>query len=463
MRTYFLLFILFVIATLTGCNGGDDISSENNRTTLQAFHDVTRVSFDGEASEWNEGDCLKVFVDGLDDVYTFNYDATSADNFVCDNLTMPAEQNDVYALYGIDESNIVVSDKTASVALVAATQTQSKAYPTAHIADYDILYGKALGVGRNNIQVAMAHTVAAIKINISNSLLDATEIKSVKVTAPEDVVLAGGHTINLSTDEITPNETAANNSVTLTFEESVTIAADGSCTAWIATAPFNLAEGDNLVIDITTMDDVVYRCTKTAMTKGISFGAGSIMSTDIVLGGNATLVESETPTDPNLPETIEVVVDPAAAGVMPNGFPTSAKDKVTEGEFVLAGYTFEFDSPVPFYLSDNNRIRFEAGITKTNIAMIKLPIVEGYKLESVTLASSDASGNRKYTFAITDSQGTAIPGGEACILYAENNLYDLTLPSTNTECYICISNTASNGNINPADLAYISLTYSKIS
>lgn len=455
MRTYFLLFILLVVATLTGCNGGDDISSENNRTTLQAFHDVTRVSFDGEASEWNEGDCLKVFVDGLDDVYTFNYDATSADNFVCDNLTMPAEQNDVYALYGIDESNIVVSDKTASVALAAATQTQGKAYPTAHIADYDILYGKALGVGRDNIQVAMAHTVAAVKINISNSLLDATEIKSVKVTAPEDVVLAGGHTINLSTDEITPNEAAANNSVTLTFEKSVTIAADGSCTAWIATAPFNLAEGDNLVIDITTMDDVVYRCTKTATIEGISFGAGSIMSTDIVLGRNAKIVIEDTPE-----ETMQIVIDFSNMDIFPKTFPKSKISKIKNGEYTIDGYDFTFNSSVPFYVQNNRMIRFN-GITSTKTASILLPRISGYVLDRVTLASVDINDNRDCYFAVLENLSDEITTENSQILTSEHHTYDVTLSGPDADCYVYIYHKMSNTGIY-ADLTYISLTYSKV-
>ena len=262
------------------------------------------------------------------------------------------------------------------------------------------------------------------------------------------------------TDEITlADNFEASNRVTLTFEDDIVLNAEDDIAAWIATAPFALEAGDELTIDITASDDEVYRCVKTIPESGAIFNAGCIMSTTIRLGEDAKLVKTNVPTESERPAEITIIADPTISGVMPSDFPKSTKDKVQNGDFVLAGYTFGFESPTPFYLSNNNRIRFESGITKTNIAMIKLPVIDGYKLTSVTLASISANSTRNYMFAITNIDKSEIIGGEAFKLTEIKHSYNLT---NNTECYIRISNTSTSVNTNPADLAYISLKYAKI-
>ena len=355
-----------------------------------------------------------------------------------------------------------MAELSATVNLGAAEQIQSAQEPTKHIAEYDVLYGKAESVKGNNIQIAMNHTIAAVKINLSNSLQDTPTIKSVTITAPEEVALAGEYVINPSSDEIAlANDTEAVNSVNLTFEEPVLLGTDG-CVAWIATAPVALVEGDNLVIDITTADGKLYRCTKQIPAAGVTFAAGSIMTTNITLGGNATFVEQDSPANPDLPATIEIVIDPKVEGVIHEDFPDNAKDKVQNGDFVFAGYTFGFNSPVPFYLSSNKRIRFEPGITNSSVAMIKLPIIEGYKLTSVTLAAIEDHHLRNYMFAITDANGTEIKGGDAYKLSGDKHLYPLEGTELDTSYYIRISNTSLNGSKSTVDISYISLVYSNV-
>ena len=179
------------------------------------------------------------------------------------------------------------------------------------------------------------------------------------------------------------------------------------------------------------------------------------MSTDITLGGNATLV------GPELPATVEIVIDPTNADTMAN-FPTEA-NKTNSGTFTLAEYDFVFDSPSKFYLSDNGRIRFDSGITSTKNAMIKLPVIPNYKLSQVVMASIPNNSTRhNYLFSITDSQKSVITGGAAYKLGGSKYTYNLTLPANNTECYICISNTSVEANINPANISYISLLYTKV-
>ena len=457
MRKNLLFGLLFFIAISAGCNRNDTIT-DSSRVVLEAYQSSSRVSFDGVKSSWEDGDCLNVVVDGLEGVHLFGYDAATESKFVCDNLVMPAEQCDVYAYYGVESADINLADKTAVATLGAAEQMQNIQTPMAHIAEYDVLYGKADSADSRNIQIAMNHTIAAVKINLDSSLQDVVTIKSITVTAPEGVVLAGNYVINPSTDEITlADNVKVANSINLTFEEPILLGADGYV-AWLATAPFALAEGESLVIDIATADDEIYRCTKQMPTEGASFNAGRIMTTDITLGGNATLVEPEVPA---LPATVEIEVDPTKEGIFVD-FPTE-KSKTNSGSFMLAGYEFVFDSPAKFYLTDNGRIRFDSGITSTKKAMIKLPVIPNYKLTKVVMASIDKnSTNHNYLFAITDAQKSIISGGEEYKLNGSKYTYDLTLPADDTECYICISNTSSAGNNNPANISYLSLVYSKI-
>ena len=459
MRKNLLFGLLFFIAISAGCNRNDTIT-DSSRVVLEAYQSSSRVSFDGVKSSWEDGDCLNVIVDGLEGVHLFGYDAATESKFVCDNLVMPAEQCDVYAYYGVESADINLADKTAEATLGAAEQTQKIQTPMAHIAEYDVLYGKAESADSRNIQIAMNHTIAAVKINLDSSLQDVVTIKSITVTAPEGVALGGNYVINPSTDEITLADNAeVANSINLTFEEPILLGADGFV-AWLATAPFALAEGESLVIDIATADDEIYRCTKQMPTEGASFNAGRIMTTNITLGGNATLVEPEAPA---LPATVEIEVDPSKEGVFED-FPTE-NSKANSGSFMLAGYKYEFvfDSPAKFYLSDNGRIRFDSGITSTKNAMIKLPVIPNYKLTKVVMASiSNNSTKHNYLFAITNSQKSVITGGAAYKLGSGKYTYNLTLPANNTECYICISNTSSSGNTNPANISYLSLVYSKI-
>ena len=461
MKRNLLFTLLLFVAIFTGCNHNEDIVVEHSRVTLEASHNsATRVTFDGQKSTWEDGDCLSVVIDGLEGVYAFNYDATTGSKFGCDNLTMPADQNDVYAFYGVADENIDVANKTATVKLGAAEQTQGTQTPAAHIAEYDVLYGKAESANRNNIQIAMNHTIAAVKINIANSLQDAPTIKSVTITAPEEVALAGEYVLNPSTDEITlADDAEAVNSVNLTFEEPVLLGSDG-CVAWIATAPVALVEGDNLVIDITTVDDKVYRCTKQIPADGVSFGAGRIMSTNITIGGsNASLVEPE----PDLPATIEIVIDPEAGITLPENFPTANKDNVKRGKYNFGGYEFSFDSSVPFYYNASKSsldvIRFD-GITKTKTASILLPRIDGYVLNKVVLASIDDNRTlRSCCFAVLGSLSDEITTKNSQILTSKHTEFEVS--SSNTDCYIYVFHKNSDTG-KKADISYISLSYSKI-
>jgi len=444
-----------------GCSHDTTQSSNNDYVTLTVHHNTTtRVDFDGYHSTWSDGDYLNVVVDGIDDICVFNYNAMTEGDFVCSNLVLPSSENDFYAFYGVSADDIDIENKTATVTLGSPTQVQSKESAMSHIAQYDILYGKSLGVN-NSIDISMNHSVVAIKFNMINSLQETVTIKGVSVTVSEGIVLSGTHSINLLDDEIIYAAEDGSNSVQLLFEEPILLEADGTHTAWIAASPFELADGDTITVDITTTDDEVYSCTKTVSAEGLVFAAGSVMSTSVGLGDNCQLVKPDVPSEPELPSEITITVDPTVDGVIPSDFPTSVEDKVTNGEFLLSGYTFGFESEVPLYCTTSNRIRFE-GITSTKTASILLPRIDGYILDKVTLASIDENKNRGYRFAVLETiSEDNITTENYEILTSKPTTFDVTLSGPNSNCYIYVYHKTSNAN-KYADLTYIQLHYKKI-
>lgn len=453
------LFLLLFIAAMVGCQHADDSAVMHEYVTLKAHHGaVTRVVFDGEKSEWSEGDNLSILVEGLDDIYKFNYDTSSDNNFICDNLILPATENDIYAFYGVHPTCINVAERVTTIDLSAAIQFQDTQKPTSHIAEYDVLYGKALVVAKNNISIAMEHTIVAVKVNITNSLPESKMVESITFSVPENVALYGNYNINLSMDTMDAISLEGNNSVQLTFDEPQLLEDDDVFVAWIATVPFALVEGDVLTIDITTVDDEVYRCTKNISDAGVVFNAGTIMTTDITLGGNASIVEPDAPAEPELLQEINIEINPAVTGVIPDDFPKSVKANVKSGEFLLNGYNFVFESEVPFYCTGSGRIRFE-GITSAKTASILLPHIGGYVLSKVTLASIDDNRNRGYRFAVLENLSDDITVDNYEILTSKHEEFNVNLSGSDSDCYVYVYHNKSSIANKYADLAYISLTY----
>ena len=460
-----LVYILLLsIAIFSGCTNVEDVIIDDNIVTIYAYHNQTsRVSFDGQTSKWEDNDVLNVIVDGLDAIYPFNY--TSDNKFVCNSLTLPADQNNLYAFSGVNPDNINISTKTASVVLGATAQVQDNQKPTAHIAGYDILYGAASNVGKDNILIEMNHTIAVLKINITNGLQNTQTIKSVTITTP-DAKLTGNYNISPAADnKISKSSDSGSNSVTLTFDNVALSNTDTPFTAWIAVAPFTLANGDEMAIDITTSDDNVYRCVKTFDNKGKTFAAGSIMSTSIALGDNASLVPANQAENINIEINKNTTID---------GFPTTKMQNITSARYNIGGYSFYFESPTPFYKTDSGiefppvqvKNNMYTGVTDDTPARIKLPIIYGYRLSSVTMASTESNGtNRKFKFLVVDSNDKLIIDeeykDENVILNNIDKTFTLTKTNDAAAYYIkiCRSNVYKEA---PAVLKKLSLTYTKV-
>jgi hypothetical protein len=186
------------------------------------------------------------------------------------------------------------------------------------------------------------------------------------------------------------------------------------------------------------------------------------MTTNITLGGNATLVEQDSPANPDMPATIEIVIDPEAGITWPEDFPTANKDNIKRGKYNFSGYEFSFDSSVPFYYNASKSsldvIRFD-GITNTKTASILLPRIDGYILDKVKLSSIDENRTRGCRFAVLGSLSDEITTDNSQILTSKHTEFEV--PSSYEDCYIYVFHKTSNTG-KYADLTYLSLTYAKI-
>lgn len=457
-----IFYLLSACASLS-CSNLDDVTPELSRVKLRAMHDsATRVSFDGSTSKWEDGDNINVVLDRLNKIYNFTYEASSEDYFYCDNI--PVEDGDnIYAFYGVPSSSINTAQNNALVALTPSDQNQDITSPISHISEYDVLYGKAVNIDTDNISVSMNHTIAAVKINITNALPNTCNVSSITLTAPDNVILAGSYVINAASNSQTHSASANDsNIVSVSLSDDIQMANGSSYTVWAAVTPFTLNPDEKLIIDVTTDDSKTYRCEKTIGSSGLDFCAGSVMSTQIVLGNNATLVA------PTVKEDIFIKMDFDGGGILPDGFPNSDKKGITSGTYEICGYDFEFNSPSIFFSNKNDtsyRIRFASGIKKDNPATIKLPYIEGYKLSEVTMSSTDnnKTQSRNYRFSVINSDGTVIPDNDpddkensGIILSSTKETYTMN-DATGKDWYVRISHESSDAR--HVDLSYLSLKY----
>jgi hypothetical protein len=448
MKKIFTITLLLCLLMCVGCAEDYTITADNSSATLKAIlPSSSRTLFDGNSTIWQTGDILSVVADNDNTPHTFTY--LAEDTFSSATASFD-DANTIYALYAA-ETNATIDgeDHTASVRLGAALQSADINSPAAHIADYDVLYGCA-DVVASGVEVAMHHSVAAIEINLTNDTAKSLDIKSITLTAPEDVWLVRQHTIDLAAGLITPvDDTEKSNSIELTFPNDAlqTIAAADQATMWIATAPFELEAEDVLVVEVATSDGVTYRCEK-KMTEAKEFGAGSIMSTNIALEQNAN--------------QITIAWDLSSADSMPNNFPiykSGESNNTKAGSFSLGAYDFVFSSEVAFYYYDGstNYIRF-VGVKNSLTAEITLPKIDGYKLSSVAMASVTDNTSRGCTFTITD--GGASAGDDFSKRLNQNvTTFDTSGFTSSNNHTIVVAGTQNSAK--NADLTHLTLCYSK--
>lgn len=375
------LVLISIIVFNIACEKQQDFDSKAKikGLTIKASDSPTvRTSFDSSKTQWSNEDMLNVHISGGD------YETPQSKIFTLSNSEQAEFTNpDVelstgteYNFHAIYPSSAAIDSSTKSVSLNigAATQIQDRTLPTAHIAALDPLYGHCTATPEA-VSIPMKHTAALFKLNIQNATENEITVKSVKITAPTGVAIAGMHTVNLETGTITPSATDGDTSrtIVLTLNTPATIAQNGNFTAWIAAAPFVIAKGGSLLFTVTDNNDNQYDIIK-SFADGHTFASGKIASTTLEINAENKVTTGQEK---------EVTLDFTVAG---NLSPSSNSETPVTDLLYKSGIYIS-------YIHATNKCYYDteygAGlllnvIKDDNFATITLPQLSGYKIKKIT-------------------------------------------------------------------------------
>ena len=395
-----LIYILLSVAFLFSSCAKDDDNIKQGRTIIlraNSASDTPRATFEDSQTKWVDGDNLAViFVDKEGSKsygpYQFTHQGENNEgSFRCDGVSVgEAESYNVYALH---EPNVTVAGSEAKINIGADIQTQIGA-SSAHVAQFDPLYGVAEVADLNNISLSMAHMASVISFTLRNDMEADMTLESATITTSEsDVVLAKRVDFNLVTGEMKGAETTRK--VKLNFS-AVTLAKGETLTAWVAVSPFELQAGDKLNFMIEA-ENKMFTYTKT-LGSAVTFGAGKIknLSEAISLAESAKTVTFDFTTIDN-----SVV-----------GLPASSEANILEGSYTIGGQTLAINSEVPFYYLSS---AFDGTVSLafyTNssdsykYAKIYIPKCEFgvYKIQSVRVTLNGSSSDNVKLAVMPESQ-----------------------------------------------------------
>ena len=215
---------------------------------------------------------------------------------------------------------------------------------------------------------------------------------------------------------------------------------------WAAAAPFEIPAGGKLTFTVTDEKGRTYAIDK-AFAEGKSFSAGRIMATTLELSEQTMMAEE-----------INVNVDFTNPDAYPQGFPTTAEANVTSGSYVFSGYTFAFDSSVPYCgrsTTDGQALCFDE-LPKDNTVKIGLPRIDGYAPKTVTVGIHSTARTQKAKLAVKKDNIDITD-------WKYNNsaeiIYELTDTDDVSEYCVCIKGYIGTYNCR---LSSLSITYGKL-
>ena len=275
----------------------NDLTTVVKGLTIKASADnSSRTTFNGAETTWSANDEIKVLIsDG-------NFATPKSGIFALSNATQKTfTNNDIEISTGVEykfhaiypATDIDSETQSASVEIGAASQTQNDTAPAAHIAALDPLYGCATATPEA-VSINMNHTAVALKLDLQNDTGNNITIKKLLVTAPTGVAIVGKHNINIETDSITPSSAAGatSNIIELSINEPATIANNASFTAWIASAPFSIAEGGSLLFTVIDSNNNEYDVIK-SFVDGHTFSSGKVASTTLTINDAAKVTSKQ--------------------------------------------------------------------------------------------------------------------------------------------------------------------------
>ena len=244
----------------------------------------------------------------------------------------------------------------------------------------------------------MNHTAVAFKLNIENLTGNPLSIKKVIITAPTGVAIVGEHNINLETGSITPSSAAGatSNIIELTINEPATIANNASFTAWIASAPFSIAEGGSLLFTVIDSNNNEYDVIK-SFVDGHTFSSGKVASTTLTIDDAAKVTSKQ-----NKEVTLDFSV---AANLSPTTSVTEqAKDLLYHSGIYISRI---FATSKCYYSSNDGGGLLLVEIKNDNYATLTLPQISGYKINAITfnnVKNDDEYGAIKVTVELYNNK-----------------------------------------------------------
>lgn len=462
---YTRIFVTIASAAIVaaGCDtydGNQDTIGATGRqgATLRAVHDTgTRTDFDGKASAWTDGDAMSVICTSPEkeaQVIKFTVTDPAKGIFKSDRAVLdPDTEYDVYAVYPYNADKVAIgagSDK-ARFGIGAAEQTQHGS-SASHIAALDPLTGCVKAVTPDNISLLMRHTATVISTRLANGTgTSLSGISSLMITAPDGIVLAASHAIDLADGAIKADGATTSNTIEVAVESSGKIPAGGEFTVWAAAAPFSMRQGESLRFDITADDGTRYTAVKTFDAER-RFAAGTVMSTSVELSAATEVAES-----------ITVSVDLTDAASYPDNFPRKENYEdiaaPVDNVYMFGGYPFRFYCSTPYFPHEVNGATLYLNITDIDDktpADIGLPVIEGYAPIRIEVSTHESCQKRGLEISTTDPAGKPLQGTVSQNTHARTNIYEPAGTDDKTEYRIRITGSATP---NPCPVTAIEITY----
>ena len=388
----FIFSIFIGIIALISCSKEDIYPTIKIRTTQTS----SRSTFENNVTSWCEGDYLSVLFSANDvnqGPHRFDLADPTNGTFECNNANLDPSFS--YNIYALHQADATINGSQATIKIGAPIQTQDAA-SSAHVAQFDPLYGFATNSQIDNISIQLKHLASVLKFNVSNGLDTPIEIQSVNISTSSGAKLCGTYSLDLKTG--TQDEQTINDNITLNIDNAPTLQADETMTLWVATAPFELAQGESLQFTITT-NDGTYTHTQTMASK-VTFGAGKIksMTQAIELSSNSVQPASKSfvydfTNSENYPT--EGFLFPTKVGSNSSNWREENVGKELTYSFNGKNLTIKSDVEYYHYSGNSHYIAFK--FYKINEqSLIYLPKYNGYKIINVVVEVPNENKNVKF-------------------------------------------------------------------
>lgn len=401
----FIFSIFIGIIALTSCSKEDIYPTIKIRTTQTS----SRSTFENNETSWCEGDYLSVLFSANDvnqGPHRFDLADPANGTFECNNANLDPSLS--YNIYALHQAGVTINGSQATIKIGAPIQTQDAA-SSAHVALFDPLYGFATNSQIDNISIPLKHLASVLKFNVSNGLDTPIEIQSVNISTSSGAKLCGTYSLDLKTG--TQDEQTINDNITLNIDNAPTIQADETMALWVATAPFELAQGESLQFTITT-NDGTYTHTQTMASK-VTFGAGKIksMTQAIELSSNSVQPASKSFVyDFTNSENYPTEGFPTKVGSSSSNWREENVGKELTYSFNGKNLTIKSDVEYYHYKSSTGTINYLAFVykNKDEQSLIYLPKYNGYKISSVAVEINGDTNQSAYYSIYDNTNGKGV-------------------------------------------------------